>query len=212
MDQRTSGQIGDRWREAGWWWWWWNRTRLGRPAQGALPGFLMEVGLRGGPVVPYRHCWLPPRFVRRWAPGAGRSCRTVTAGFLLGVFEGGPQGRICRSDPSLLASSWRGAILWPVSLPDYTVCGPPRSNLTDPRYRDALHFDFTAGGSVRGRCGSSGFRSLRLVVLGRVGCPGGRFLVLGAVLAVVRLCFCWFGFSWPGGCLSPYLPRAVVAE
>ena len=43
----------------------------------------MEVGPRGGPVVPYRHCWLPPRFVRRWAPGADLSWRPVTAGFLL---------------------------------------------------------------------------------------------------------------------------------
>ena len=117
----------------------------------------MEVGPRGGPVVPYRHCWLPPSFGRRWAPGAGRSCRTVTAGFLLDLFEGGPRGRICRGDPSLLASFWLGAILRPLSLPDYTVCGPPRSNLTDPRDRDALHFDFTAGGSVRGRGGFSGY-------------------------------------------------------
>ena len=84
----------------------------------------MEVGPRGGPVVPYRHCWLPPRF-----------------------FEGGPRERIC---PFLLASFCRCAILRPVALPGYTVSGPPRSNLTDPRDRDTLHFDFTAGEDVCG--------------------------------------------------------------
>ena len=76
-DPRTFGTY------PGWWWWWWNRTRLGRPAQGALPGFLMEVGPRGGSLLPTRPCWLPPRFVRRWAPGADLSCRPVPAAFLL---------------------------------------------------------------------------------------------------------------------------------
>ena len=46
--------------------------------QGSAPRLLMEVGPRGGPVVPYRHCWLPPSF-----------------------FEGGPRERFC---PFLLAS------------------------------------------------------------------------------------------------------------
>ena len=43
-----------------------------------------------------------------------------------------------------------GAILRPFFLPGYTVSGPPRSNLTDPRDRDTLHFDFTAGEDVCG--------------------------------------------------------------
>ena len=82
---------------------------------------------------------------------------------------GGPQGRVWHIDSFLLASSWIcskvgleggsvvatrscwlpseiGAILRPISPPGYTACGPPRSNLTDPRDRDTLHFDFTAGG------------------------------------------------------------------
>ena len=83
---------------------------------------------------------------------------------------GGPQGRISPTDPSLPASSemclkvgsgggsvrscWLpsrlGAILRPFFLPGYTVSGPPRSNLTDPRDRDTLHFDFTAGEDVCG--------------------------------------------------------------
>ena len=46
-----------------------------------------------------------------------------------------------------------GAILRPFFLPGYTVSGPPRSNLTDPRDRDTLHFDFTAGEDV---CGGGG--------------------------------------------------------
>ena len=76
-----------------------------------------------------------------------------------------------------------GAILRTISPPGYTACGPPRSNLTDPRDRDTLHFDFTAGGSGCGRGGFSGCRGLRLVAPGRVGRPSGRFLVLGAGLA-----------------------------
>ena len=108
-----------------------NRARLGLPAQGALPGCLAEVR-------------------PRW--------RIVTGDLLLPAssligWSVGPRWRVFRGDPRLLASSWIGVSPRPISLPDYTVRGPPRSNLTDPRDRDTLHFDFTAGGSVRGRCG-----------------------------------------------------------
>ena len=122
----------------------------------------MEVGPRGGPVVPYRHCWLPPRF-SKVGPGSGsvRSCWL----------------------PSTL-----GAIIRPLRLPGYTVSGPPRSHLAAPRDRYTLHFDFTAGEDVCGGVGGfSGYRGLRFVV-------PGRLLVLGAGLAVVWPCFCWFGF------------------
>ena len=98
------------------------------------------------------------------------------------------------------------------------MSGPPRSNLTDPRDRDTLHFDFTAGEDVCGgwvvsrgteACGSQSLAGFLCSVLawlwcGRAPAGSGFCDMVGAFVSTILVLWSRTGgSSAPGRRESP---------